>query len=112
MAVFYIDNVAQDTLSMVRGNIYRFDQGNGSNNAAPLLLSSTDDGSHNAGSSYTTGVSYWLNNLETIESSYLAGFSSATSRFIQIEVDASAPNTLYYYSPSQAGYGGSITISG
>ena len=39
MAVFYIDNVAQDTLGMVRGNIYRFDQNNGSNAAAPLSLS-------------------------------------------------------------------------
>lgn len=111
MAVFYIDNVAQDTLTMVKGNIYRFDQNNGSNAAAPLSLSETDDGENNAGSVYATGVSYWLNNLEVNRTSYLSGFSSATSRFMQIEVDASAPATLYYYAVGTAGMGGSITVT-
>ena len=94
MAVFYIDNVAQDTLSMVKGNIYRFDQNNGSNSSAPLSLSETQDGENNAGSPYTTGVSYWLNNLEVNRSTYLSGFAAAASRFMQVQVDASAPATL------------------
>ena len=59
------DNVAQDTLGMVRGNIYRFDQNNGSNAAAPLSLSETDDGENNAGAPYTVGVSYWLNTVSS-----------------------------------------------
>lgn len=111
MAVFYIDSVAQDTLSMVKGNIYRFDQNNGSNAAAPLSLSESDDGENSAGSPYTVGVSYWLNNLEVNRSTYLSGFSSATSRFIQVQVDVGAPAILYYYAVGTAGMGGSITIT-
>lgn len=112
MAVFYIDNVAQDTLAMSRGNIYRFDQNNSSNSIAPLNLSTTDDGENNGGSPYSDGVSYWLNNIEVNRTTYLSGFSSATSRFMQIDVQVSAPNTLYYYAVGSAGYGGSITVTG
>lgn len=112
MAVLYIDNVAQAPLSMVRGQIYRFDQANSSNVSAPLSLSTTADGENNGGSPYTTGVSYWLNNLEVNRTSYLSGFSAATSRFIQIEVAESAPNTLYYYAVGSPGMGGVITVTG
>lgn len=111
MAVFYIDNVAQDTLTMVKGNIYRFDQNNGSNAAAPLSLSETDDGENNAGAPYTVGVSYWLNNLEVNRTTYLSGFAGSTSRFIQVQVDASAPATLYYYAVGTASMGGPITVT-
>lgn len=111
MAVFYIDNVAQDTLTMVRGNIYRFDQNNGSNAAAPMSLSTTSDGENNAGSPYSVGVSYWLNNLEVNRTTYLSGFSAATSRFFQIEVAGGAPNTLYYYAVGTAGMGGTINVT-
>lgn len=112
MAVFYIDNVAQASLAVTRGNIYRFDQNNSSNSTAPLGLSTTADGENNSGSPYSVGVSYWLNNVEVNRTSYLSGFSSATTRFIQIEVDVSAPNTLYYYAVGAAGYGGAITVTG
>lgn len=112
MAVFYIDNVAQASLSMTRGNIYRFDQNNSSNSTAPLSLSETDDGDNDGGSPYGTGVSYWLNNIEVNRTSYLSGFSSAVSRFIQIEVAVAAPNTLYYYAVGQADYGGAIAVTG
>lgn len=112
MAVFYIDNVAQASLAMTRGNIYRFDQNNSSNSTAPLSLSETDDGDNDGGSPYSTGVSYWLNNIEVNRTSYLSGFSSATSRFIQVEVAVAAPSTLYYYAVGQADYGGAIAVTG
>ena len=111
MAVFYIDNVAQAPLSMVKGNISRFDQNNGSNSSAPLSLSETQDGENNAGSPYTTGVSYWLNNLEVNRSTYLSGFAAAASRFMQVQVDASAPATLYYYAVGTAAMGGAINVT-
>lgn len=96
---------------MVEGNIYRFDQNNGSNAAAPLSLSETADGENNGGSPYSVGVSYWLNNLEVNRTSYLSGFSSATSRFMQIEVAVGAPSVLYYYAVGTASMGGSITVT-
>ncbi len=115
MAVFYIDNVSQDSLTMTQGSIYRFDQSNSSNDAAPISLSETSDGDNAGagGSPYEVGVSYWLNNVETNRSTYIgAAFGSTTgSRFIQIQVDASAPGTLYYYAVGTAGYGGSITVT-
>lgn len=112
MAVFYINNTAQSTLAMVRGNIYRFDQNNSSNSTAPLSLSTTSDGENNSGSPYTTGVSYWINNIEVNRTTYLSGFATATSRFIQIDVQPSAPATLYYYAVGSAGYGGTINVTG
>lgn len=112
MAVFYIDNSAQATLAMTRGNIYRFDQNNSSNSTAPLNLSTTSDGENNGGSPYATGVSYWLNNIEVNRSTYLSGFASATSRFMQVEVAVNAPATLYYYAVGAAGFGGTINVTG
>lgn len=112
MAVFYINNTAQSTLAMTRGNIYRFDQNNSSNSTAPLSLSTTSDGENNGGSPYSTGVSYWINNIEVNRTTYLSGFATATSRFMQVDVAVSAPNTLYYYAVGSAGYGGTINVTG
>lgn len=112
MAVFYIDNVAQDSLAITRGSIYRFDQNNSSNSTAPLNLSTTNDGENSGGSPYSDGVSYWLNNVEVNRTTYLSGFASATSRFMQINVAAGAPNTLYYYAVGSPGYGGAINVTG
>ena len=112
MAVYYVDNEAQKTLTMAKGSIYRFDQNNGSNAASPLNLSTTEDGENNAGSAYSVGVSYWLNNLEVNRSTYNTGFASATSRFLQIQVDASAPASLYYYAVGTPDMGGTINVTG
>lgn len=112
MAVYYIDNVAQSALATTRGNIYRFDQNNTSNSTAPLNLSTTNDGENNGGSPYNDGVSYWLNNIEVNRTTYLSGFSGATSRFIQIDVQVSAPATLYYYAVGSPGYGAAINVTG
>ena len=112
MAVFYIDNVAQSTLAVTRGSIYRFDQNNSSNSTAPLNLSETDDGENNGGAPYSNGVSYWLNNVEVNRTTYLSGFSTATSRFIQWDVQVGSPNTMYYYAVGSAGFGGSINVTG
>jgi len=112
MAVFYIDGVAQDTLAFTRGSIYRFDQSNASNSADVLTLSETSDGENNAGSAYSTGVSYWINNVEVNRTNYLSNFAAATSRFFQIEVDSGAPNTLYYYAVGTASMGGTINVTG
>lgn len=112
MAVFYIDNVAQDTLAVTRGSIYRFDQNNSSNSTAPISLSETDDGENNSGAPYSIGVTYWLNNVEVNRTTWLSGFSTATSRFIQWDVQASAPNTVYYYAVGSPSYGGAINVTG
>ena len=117
MAVFYIDGVAQASLNFTKGSIYRFDQSNASNASDILLLSLVEDGENNLQVPaeqripYELGVTYWINNAEVGLSQYLNLFSTAPSRFFQIEVDASAPALLYYYSPGTTSMGGIINVS-
>ena len=53
---YFIDGVQQATVSLAEGYTYKFDQSDSSNGSHPLRLSTTSDGTHNAGSEYTTGV--------------------------------------------------------
>ncbi len=80
---YYIDDVLQDTINLAEGYTYVFNYPS----AHPFRFSTTDDGTHNGGSEYTTGV--------TVNS----------STQVQITVAASAP-TLYYYCSIHSGMGG------
>ena len=98
LGVFNIDGVAQHTLTLKRGSTYKFKQDDSSNSGHPFRFSTTAHGTHGGGSEYTTGV--------TINGS--AGSSGAYS---EITVDASAPDTLYYYCAVHNGMGGALTIT-
>ena len=52
--VISILTVLKDTIHLIKGNQYIFDQTN-SNNTHPLALSTTSDGTHNSRSKYTSG---------------------------------------------------------
>ena len=80
---YYIDDVLQDTINLAEGYTYVFNYPS----AHPFRFSTTDDGTHNGGSEYTTGV--------TVNS----------STQVEITVAASAP-TLYYYCSIHSGMGG------
>jgi len=94
---YVIDGVQQDTLKLSRGQTYKFDQSDNSNNTHPLRFSTTDDGTHGGGDEYTTGVT----------TSGTPGYSGA---YTQIVVATSAPNTLYYYCTNHSGMGGTANI--
>jgi hypothetical protein len=89
---YVIDGVQQETLELVEGVTYRFDQADASNDGHPFRFSETENGSHGGGSEYTTGVT-------------TNGTPGNAGAYTQITVAASAP-TLYYYCTVHSAMGG------
>lgn len=89
---YYIDNLKNPILTLIKGYTYKFLFPN--IGAHPFRFSTTNDGTHNGGVAYTTGV--------TIGSS---------PDYIQIEVTDTTPSTLYYFCTSHVGMGNSISVS-
>ena len=94
---FVIDGVSQDTLLLKQGSTYTFDQSDASNLNHPFRFSTTADGVHNSGVSYTQGV--------TINAS-----PGTTGAFVRIVVPTGA-GTLYYYCANHSGMGGTANTS-
>ena len=94
---FVIDGVSQDTLTLKEGSTYIFDQADSSNATHPLRLSTTSDGTHNSGASYTQGVT-------------IVGTPGQSGSYTQIVVPTGAP-TLYYYCANHSGMGGIANTS-
>ena len=89
---YVIDGVQQETLELITGNTYRFDQSDASNDNHPFRFSETPNGTHGGGSEYTTGVT-------------TNGTPGNAGAYTQIVVAASAP-TLYYYCTNHSAMGG------
>ena len=94
--VFYIDGVQQDTLYLLRGQKYVFDQSDSSNSSHPFYFSTTSDGTHNSGTQYTDGWTY--------------SGSAGTDGEGVLVVPYDAPDTLYYYCGNHSGMGGSSVV--
>ena len=87
--------VSQKALTLNAGT-YIFDQSDSSNSNHPLRLSTTADGTHGAGSEYTSGVT--------------KTGTPGTDGKTQIVISAGTSTTLYYYCSNHSGMGGSINI--
>lgn len=86
--VYVIDGVQKKSLIMSAGTTYTFNY----SSAHPLRFSTTNDGTHNGGSDYTTGV-------------------TTSNGVTQIEVTSDTPSTLYYYCQAHSGMGADISIT-
>lgn len=98
------------TLDLQEGGTYTFDLSNSSVNGHPMKFSTTSNGSHGGGTTYSTGVVYKLDDAVVSETDYVSNFNSATSRTVAITVAASAP-TLYYFCHYHSGMGGQVNTN-
>ena len=98
------------TLDLQELGTYTFDLSDSSVDGHPMKFSTTSNGSHGGGSTYSTGVVYKLDGVTKTESDYVSEFNSATTRQIIITVASSAP-TLYYWCHYHSGMGGQINTN-
>ena len=70
---------------------YRFDQSHSSNAGHPIKFSTTDDGTHNSGAAFTTGINS-------------VGVPGQAGAYTEITVEQDSP-ILYYYCQNHSGMG-------
>ncbi len=103
---YYIDGTETPNLDFVVGNTYVFDLSDSSNaggsNGHPLRFSTTQDGTHGAGSEFTTEVTATYDS----EGGIALGNTGAN---ITITIQPYSP-TLYYYCEYHSGMGGNSKI--
>jgi hypothetical protein len=88
---YFINGVRNPRLSFIRGFKYRFYYNNIGQH--PLRFSLIDNGRHNGGTEYTTGVT-----------------TNADPFYIEVEVTDATAATLYYYCDFHVGMGNAITV--
>ena len=94
---FYVDGVETQELTLYKGFTYTFTQTNSSNASHPIRFSTTNDGTHNSGTQYATGLTY-------------TG-TAGSDGVAKLTVTNSAPSTLYYFCLNHSGMGGQINIT-
>ena len=94
---FLIDGEANASISFSPGIVYRFDLSDSSVASHPFKVSTTEDGSHNSGTEYTTGKTS-------------NGTQGSSGAYVEYTVNAATSDILYYYCSSHSGMGGTITV--
>ena len=89
---YFIDGVQQQTQELFEGNTYRFDTSDSTVSGHPFLFSTTSNGTHAGGATYSTGVT-------------INGTVGSSGAYTEITVASGAP-TLYYYCANHSGMGG------
>ena len=113
---YYIDGVAEATLTLIEGNTYIFNQSATSNNTHPMYISTVSNGHWNDSTYnyYQPGVVYHLDGTDYLNAQdYSSGFNSATVRYVKITVPRDAYKQLYPVCDNQSGmYGTGVWNTG
>ena len=96
---FYLDSNVSPNLKFFEGIEYTFEVEDSSNAGHVLRFSTTENGTHNGGTEYTTGVTR----------SGTPGSSNATVRITIPE--SNSETVLYYYDETDSGAGGIINVA-
>ena len=88
---YYVNGIKNPKLSFIRGLKYRFYFDN--NNVHPILFSLTNDGEHNGGTIYSTGIS---TNLDPF--------------YVEVDVTDATATTFYYFCDFHVGMGNEISV--
>ncbi len=99
---YAVNGTQQANITLIPGTTYTINQDDSTNNAHPLILSTSTV----AAGVYSTGVTYSLNGAGVSYASYISGFATATQR--RLTITLSSPPTLNYICYYHTGMGGSI----
>lgn len=108
--VYYLNDVENPTIYFQTKESYIFDQSDSSNDSHPMKFSNVENGALAGGDTYNVNVVYVLDGVELSEANYVSGFAVANNRKIYINVDANAPETLYYWCNYHLGMGNKILV--
>ena len=89
---YAFEGATTPNLVVSEGKTYRFDQSDSTNDGHPFRFSLIEDGDHNGGSAYTTGVT-------------AVGTPGTTGAYTEIKVTKDTANRLFYYCTSHPGMG-------
>lgn len=95
---FILNQIVQPILHFTRNSVYTFNVSHSRNTTNIFTLSSTDDGTHNSGTAYTSDIS-------------LTGSLGTSGSYSTFSPISTTPDVLYYYDPEYSNAGNSITIS-
>lgn len=88
---FLLDGTSQQKSILTPSVKYRFDQSHSSNAGHPIKFSTTDDGTHNSGTEFTTGINH-------------VGVPGQAGAYTEITVEQDSA-ILYYYCQNHSGMG-------
>ena len=96
---YYINGSASPDVTLEAGKTYRFLQSDSSNANHPMRLSQQPNGTHGAGTEYTSDIDY-------------VGSAGNSGAYLQFTVPTNIDTeTLYYYCQNHSGMGGRIFIT-
>ena len=87
-----------NNLVLFKGSTYKFDLSDPSVASHPFLLSTTEDGIHNEGLEYTSGI-------------FFSGNTPGIATELKFTVPYNAPDTMYYYCSKHRGMADDKTIT-